>query len=91
MTSRGNRSTGTVGDYLLMITQGYTVEEVGSQFGITGGAVRKALQRQRLPTCALDYLRWLRSAPSVTVQSESPKPWPITNCAGPLTDCDMKD
>lgn len=61
---RGNRSTGKVGDYLHCISRGYTVDEVGAKFGVSGGAVRKALARQNLPTCALDYLRWLHKKDS---------------------------
>lgn len=47
---RGNRSTGNVHEYTRMMLRGHTIEEVGQQFGVTGHAVRKALQRNGMPT-----------------------------------------
>jgi hypothetical protein len=52
-------STGSLGDYMLMISRGHTLEEIGARYGVSLAAVRKDLQRHGLPTCALDFLRWL--------------------------------
>jgi hypothetical protein len=58
-TNNGNRSTGTLGDYMLSISRGQTLDEIGKRYGVTPGAVRKALKAHGLPTCAIDFLRWL--------------------------------
>lgn len=47
---RGNRSTGDVTDYAQMVLRGHTLDQIGDHFGVTHGAVRKALQRAGLPT-----------------------------------------
>jgi hypothetical protein len=47
---RGNRSTGDVNDYAGMVLRGHTLEQIGDHFGVTHGAVRKALKRAGLPT-----------------------------------------
>ena len=65
MPKHGNRSDASVGDYLLLITRGYTLNEIADRYGVTNAAVHKMLKRHGLPTCALDYLRWLRSGPAV--------------------------
>jgi hypothetical protein len=55
---QGNRSTGTVGDYLFLLARGFSQEEIGCHFGVSGGAVRKALLVAGLPSTARDYLSW---------------------------------
>jgi hypothetical protein len=47
---RGNRSTGDVEQYTRMLLTGKTLDEVGDFFGVSHGAVRKALKRRGLPT-----------------------------------------
>jgi len=47
---RANRSTGTVTEYSKMILRGHTLEQIGDVFGVTHGAVRKALKAAGLPT-----------------------------------------
>jgi len=47
---RGNRSTGTVGNYTRMLLAGHTLESIGQSYGVTHGAVRKALKAAGLPT-----------------------------------------
>ena len=53
---RGNRSTGDVTDYTIMLLKGHTLDEVGDHFGVSHGAVRKALKRRGLPTNARSLL-----------------------------------
>ena len=47
---RGNRTTGNVVEYTRMLLKGMTLDQIGDHFGVTHGAVRKALKRQGLPT-----------------------------------------
>ena len=57
--ARGNRSSAKVGEYLRCIARGETLETIGKRYGVSYGAVRKRLKTAGLPTCAIDYLRWL--------------------------------
>jgi hypothetical protein len=47
---RGNRSVGNVIEYMRMMLAGNTLEQIGAEYGVTHGAVRKALQAAGLPT-----------------------------------------
>lgn len=47
---RANRSTGSTDEYTRMLLRGMTLHEIGDHFGVTHGAVRKALQAAGLPT-----------------------------------------
>ncbi len=47
---RGNRSGGNVIEYMRMMLAGNTLEQIGAEYGVTHGAVRKALQAAGLPT-----------------------------------------
>lgn len=48
--SRANRSKGTVAQYTQMLLRGMTLDEIGDHFGVTHGAVRKALKAAGMPT-----------------------------------------
>jgi len=47
---RANRSSGTATEYGQLILRGYTQQQIADQFGVTAGAVRKALIRHGMPT-----------------------------------------
>ena len=53
---RANRSAGNVHEYTRMMLRGHTLEEVGQHFGVTYGAIRKALRRNGLPTNSRELL-----------------------------------
>ena len=48
--SRANRSKGSVTQYTQMLLRGKTLDEIGAHFGVTNGAVRKALKAAGMPT-----------------------------------------
>ena len=60
--ARGERSAAKVEDYLRLIARGETLEAIGARYGVSHGAVRKKLLSHGLPTCAIDYLRWLHAS-----------------------------
>ena len=47
---RGNRTTGSANEYTRMLLKGMTLSQIGDHFGVTHGAVRKALKIRGLPT-----------------------------------------
>lgn len=53
---RGNRSAGNVIEYMRLMLAGNSLEQIGAQYGVTHGAVRKALaeklQRKRAKLAA---------------------------------------
>lgn len=53
---RANRSKGTVMQYADRLARGQTHEQIGAEFGVTPGAVRKALMKAGLPTTVRSML-----------------------------------
>lgn len=47
---RENRSAGSPVEYMQLMLSGQTLAQIGKQFGVTHGAVRKALKASGLPT-----------------------------------------
>ena len=47
---RANRSKGSVAQYTQMLLRGMTLGEIGEHFGVTQGAIRKALKSAGMPT-----------------------------------------
>jgi len=54
---RGNRSAGNAQQYCAAMMRGYTLAEVGAMYGVTHGAVRKALMKAGMPTNSRKVLR----------------------------------
>ena len=50
VSRRGNRGSGDVNQYTRSLLTGMTLSQVGSHYGISADAVRKALKSRGLPT-----------------------------------------
>lgn len=70
----GNRTTGTLGDYMRWLSRGETLGEIGARYGVTLSAVRKALKAHGLPTCAAGLLREKYRQDLDALAEESGKP-----------------
>ena len=54
--SRGNRSTGDVYKYTSLLIKGYTHQQIGDRFGVSGNAVCKALKAAGFPKTSRQVL-----------------------------------